>query len=391
MKLISLFIPLLLSFSSLASGMDLADFDALQVKRREMENKELQLSQKRDLLLELNKRVAVLRNVQGKMLMGPNGLVAQTSDWTKQADQWLSAWSDLLNASDISESSLENQSAAELSRLFSSFEVSYSDLLKSNSQLLSKIEDLQSLLSELDDLPTNAYPAMSQQVAGLNLQRSKLIETTNLLTKNIRGFDSDNYQEKVQKIQTYIFGRIALAKMKFPQLKTALSSLEETLKFETHFRGKLGELDRLSADTKESLRSLKLYKTQSDFAKLSDRKNQILAELADKTVPARLSRAFVQKINDDYSVLKASVENFNVRYPGRNAFVRFAEKERAQLTAECIDTDTRMLLDCELLRTLNQVKIDDESVKSLSDSDLKYFENQIIKVRSSAGVGAAAK
>ncbi|RYZ77754.1 MAG: hypothetical protein EOP04_30825 [Proteobacteria bacterium] len=167
-------------------------------------------------------------------------------------------------------------------------------------------------------------------------------------------------------------------------------AIQGILDFEAAYRRKFNEFRRLSQSVIKSTSELKQFEVADKLNQLTKMKNQLTAEF-DSSSQNAVAQEFSALLSTEFAKTTSAVKVFETRYPERNAFLRMAERERIYLSRDCKNPELSLVRDCELLRTLNRVKIDKDSIKSLSDADLKYFEAQLSKVRASPGVGADVK
>lgn len=356
------------------------NYDAIDRNERELRKvaeQEVAIRKKMTDLQEIAQRVGYLSAWRDQIFLGKSGVKSRVDAWTGRADAWLKSWSMLVELA-----STHDKTA------ISGIAVKISDFMRKQSDVLIGLQrdglaiksELNLRKAELQQLRVFSPSMISGRDAALRSLMKRQSELQQAFTDLETSFAIGGFETLKARHDAIIMTLDTVFKQRmteFPELNAAIDSARNLLILEARYRTRVLDLEKRSTDNRRLSSLYAMYVAQKDLDNLRTEVNALTAQLRAERQPTNLSQDFITRAE---SALKKAQDHWNRLSQTASAdflFIRYMNDRRRIFTRDCRLEETRITRDCELLRNLNLLNIDDESVSKLSASDRLLLQEKL--------------
>lgn len=362
-----------------AQTMDLKEMDEIAEQRRQLNVREAQVKKRIRDLDVFKKYFGFLKQIQQDFLFGQDGVEKRFSAWELSMQSWLAKWSRLTTAlADINESNLTLQTA--------DFQIAYRDIVSELDKLVVESQEIRNIankglltLNGQKSVPESLIAGYEDFIRASNTQKKNIRVTLETTLNQLSDHLFQELRTALNQLNHLMKTKVALLELQFPELKEQIRRSEQVLVFIELVDPMTVKLRSLAKDVNDSLFEGKVFTAQKLGQVLQVEANKAKKIIDQLPGDASLKANELAAIDD----IVADTEQFLKRYEGneRYYFSSFVRREQRALSRDCKRAETAAMRNCELLRLINQIRLDRSSIDEMSLEDLAYLEAQLIKVK----------
>lgn len=367
------------SFSSMARAANQA-FDSMDQTERELrklDDREMELKKKMADLEEVAQRVGVLAVWRDQIFLGKDGIKARTDAWMTRAQNWLQSWSVLVDLAIKTDVQSSSGLAAQITDLMNSQSDALIALQKDGQDLKKELGQRRLELDQLKVFPARLFSGREAVLQTLVQNQQDLRNAFAEVERafNVSGVDTlrTRYEAIVQAIDAQFRQRL----LEFPELKASIDMARDILLVSSNFRPRVMELERQALASRTMGSQYGFQSAAKSQAAMEVALAKLIQDLQARHPRSAVAQDLRLKAEAAVKKSKEHLQRLTQAMNSGMAFQRFMQTRRALLTRDCRNPELQSLRDCELLRSLNSLPINPDSIKQFSEADMLYIEEQI--------------
>ena len=356
---------------------DYRALDEITEERRKLSLREVAVKKRLNNIAVIDRTYARIKKIQLHYVLSKDGLSARQLKAERDLTAWITSWKDIITVTqEISAENLTVKSM-EFRSKFADLQKEFAEIRNRSAQSYAFTLKGHSEITTEKKIPENLVVGYSAKIVALNTHHSKVKETLEGSLNYFGVSHFDNISQKLEPIAKYLDTKIDRMKIEFPELKQAIDEARSYLRYLDDTEKKFLYLRRQAGLANSLINQGKILTAEKLIKEIERGSKKLISSITDSDLRDDLKGTEVDTVEKVISQLKRNIQPYlnDLHFE----FLDFFLDQRAKLSFDCRREKTAALRNCDLLRILNAMNLNDDNIEELSKSELGLIEEQLIK------------